>query len=143
MIFIDGPSMNIIDGYPSLIFIDGPSLNIIDGYPSMLFIDGYPPMNINGYPVLTQCKLPQRLKPQIVTNHRSFETLQHAALLYQKWPSKHSILSRVYPGYLFHAFLHLSPPDFPNIFCKTNICIYIYIENRKSETLETQTNQVH
>ena len=33
--FIDGPSMNIIDGYPSMnSFIDGPSMIIIDG-PSM------------------------------------------------------------------------------------------------------------
>ncbi len=36
--------------------------------------------------------------------------------MYQKWPSKPSILSRVSPGHLYYLFLDISPTYFSKIF---------------------------
>ena len=49
--------------------------------------------------------------------------------MYQKWPSKPSILSRVSPGHLYYLFLDITPTYFPNIFCK--IIIISILQNLK------------
>ena len=53
--------------------------------------------------------------------------------IYQKWPSKPSILSSVCPGHLSYLFLDITPTYFSKIFCKNK-----NIENRKSENLKIQ-----
>ena len=41
--------------------------------------------------------------------------------MYQKWPSKSSILSRVSPGHLYYLFLDSSPTYVSTFFCKNKI----------------------
>ena len=53
--------------------------------------------------------------------------------MYQKWPSKPSILSRVSPGHLYYLFFEFSPTYFSKKNTKRK-----NLENRKSENLKIQ-----
>ena len=53
--------------------------------------------------------------------------------MYQKWPSKPSILSRVSPGHLYYLFLDITPAYFQKYFAKRR-----KLENRKSQNMKMQ-----
>ena len=79
------------------------------------------------------------VSPDLVLLNIRKSTFQHLTvnlnLNVLKWPSKSSILSRVYPGHLYYLFLDISPPDVSKTCCKNKIG---NPDNQQSENLKIQ-----